>query len=269
MRRSIPIVALAVVFALTPLGASATPAPFQLVFVGHSVQASYPSPSGVAHVGPFTTNSALCPSGSGQDIAETSQGVATRLFTCDGSGATFTATINPHIGEFEGAGAWQIIAGTGPLTDLRGRGTFSSVLTSGDVSDIPSNLLALAFRSTWTGMVDLDTTPPSLSLTRVAATELERPKGTYRLSVALALADAGGGGVSYELAIVDRATLVALVRKHGITSAGSIAWKFVIKPSTRARTVGLVVDASDQVGNQSTLVRAIRLTKTASAARGR
>jgi len=261
MRWLIPITAMVAAFALTPPGASATPTSFQLVFVGHSVVASYPSPSGVAHVGPFTTNSPLCPSGSGEDIAETDGGVATRLFTCDGSGATFTATINPHIGEFEGAGSWQIISGTGPLATLRGRGSFSSVLTSGNLSDIPGNLLALAFVSTWTGTVDLDDTPPTVALTTATGTRLKRPAGTYKLHLGLTLGDNGGGPVSYTLVLLDPANQSVLVRKSGSTSASSITGTFVLKPSPHTRTLRLDVDAGDQVGNQTTLKQTIALKR--------
>jgi hypothetical protein len=264
MKRTILVALAAAALALVQLTApgGATPSAFQLVFVGHNVVASYqPSPTGVAHVGTFTTNSPLCPSGIGQDIAETQEGVATRLFTCDGSAATFTTTISLHIGELGGSGSWWIVSGTGPLADLRGQGSFSSVLTSGDPSDIPGNLLALAFRSTWTGTVDLDATPPSLSLTKAAAARLARPKGTYRLSVALALSDSGGGAVSYNLTLIDPATLETLGRKNGTTSASSIAWTSTIKPSAGTRTLRLQAQASDPVGNQTQLKHVITLRK--------
>jgi len=269
MRRWISIAVAAGVFALAPPGAGgalargsdAAPAPFRLVFVGHTILAGYPSPSGAAHVGTFTTSSALCPSGSGQDIAETELGVGTRLFTCDGSGATFTATINPHIGEYTGAGSWQITAGTGALADLRGEGSFSSVLTSGDTSDIPGNLLALAFVSTWEGMVALDAAPPAITVSKDAATQLKRPAGTYRLRLAFSLSDAGGGTVSYTLTIVDPATLDTLVRKTGSTSGAAIAASFSVKPAARGRSLRLEIDASDQVGNAATLKRTIALKR--------
>jgi len=268
MRRWIRIALTVVAIGVLWLGAGTAGAPagsaptsFQLVFVGRTVLASYPSPSGAAHVGTFTTNSALCPSGSGQDIAETALGVGTRLFTCDGSGATFTATINPHIGEYTGAGSWQIVSGTGPLGDLRGEGTFSSVLTSGDPSDIPGNLLALAFRSTWTGTVALDATPPTLALTKDTATKLRRPAGRYRFDIILTLHDNGGGPVSYTVNLLDPATLDILVRKSGTTSTGSLGWTFSLKPRARARTLRLEVEASDQVGNQATLTHAIALRR--------
>jgi hypothetical protein len=240
--------------------APAVPSSFQLVFVGHDVVASYqPSPTGVAHVGTFTTNSTLCPSGSGEDIAETAAGVATRLFACDGSGATFTATINPHVGELGGAGSWLIFAGTGTLADLRGQGTFSSVLTAGSPSDIPGNLLALAFRSTWAGVVDVDATPPSLALTKAVAVKLKRPRGAYRVSVALDLSDSGGGPVAYTLTVVDPANLETVARKSGTDTAPSITWTFVTKRSRSPRALRLQVDVSDQVGNRAQLRQMIVL----------
>jgi hypothetical protein len=98
----------------------ATPTSFQLTFEGRHIVASFPTPTGLAHVGTFTTNYSPCPSGTGADIAQSDQ-VATRLFVCDGSGATFTATVVPHLSEHGGVGSWQIISGTGPLASPRSR----------------------------------------------------------------------------------------------------------------------------------------------------
>ena len=158
-RSLIPLAVLATAFALLPLGASAAPASFQLVFDGHHVAAQCPpacNAEGLVHVGTFTTNDARCLSGHGEDVAQSYEGrevVATRLFACDGSSATFTATVYPFIAEHGiGTGEWQIVSGTGPLADLRGKGSFSSVITSGDLD----NSATMTFRSTWTGVVDLD-----------------------------------------------------------------------------------------------------------------
>ena len=84
--------------------------------------------------------------------------------------------------------------------------------------------------------------------------------GTDKLSLALALIDNGGGPVSYTLTLVDPATLDILVRKTG-TATGSNAWMFRFKPSTRTRALRLEVDASDQVGNPTTLKRTLTLKK--------
>jgi hypothetical protein len=259
----IPQAALALLVALSAAAAAAAagpgiaPTPFQLVFDGHHVVATFPSPAGLSHVGTFTTNDPLCPSGTGGNVAETDVGVATRVFTCDGSGATFTAKIWPQIEEHEGSGWWQIVSGTGPLADLRGKGTFSSVLVSGDLNDF----ITVVFRSTWTGTVALDATPPTLTLTKATATRLKRPAGMVKVSLALALGDSGGGPVSYTVTLVDPATLDALFRKSGSTSAGSIGWTPRVKPPARARVLRVEVDASDGAGNESTVKQAIPLRK--------
>jgi hypothetical protein len=244
------------------LGASASaapaaPTPFQLVFNGYHVVADFPSPTGLSHVGPFTTDYAACPSGFGQNTAETDQGVATRLFTCDGSGATFTALVWPQLAEHGGGGSWRIISGTGALTDLRGEGTFSSVLTSGD----PNDFITIHFQSTWAGSIDLDAVPPALAVTKASVVKSKSPAHAYRLSLALALTDNGGGPVKYRLAIVDPRTSIPLASRAGTTSAGSLRRSFVLKPSRKSRALRLRLDASDAVGNQATLKKMIRLRK--------
>jgi len=233
------------------------PAPFQLVFDGHHIVATFPSPTGLSHVGTFTTNDQLCPSGTAANTSENDQGVATRVFTCDGSGATFTALVWPQLSEHGGLGSWRIISGTGPLADLRGQGDFASVLTSGD----PNNFVTVDFRSTWTGAIDLDATPPTVTLTRATLTKLTRPARTYELKLGLGLSDNGGGPVSYTLILVDPTTLNTYVRRDGSTSTGSLEGTFVLKVGPHARALRLLLDASDKVGNETRFKRVITLRK--------
>jgi hypothetical protein len=235
-------------------GAQSAPTPFQLVFDGHHVVADFPSPTGLAHAGPFTTNSSLCPSGNARDVAQTDQ-VATRLFTCTGSNATFTATISPHLAEHGGTGSWRITGGTGALTDFRGKGTFTGVLTNGS----PSDLQSITFRSTWQGVVDLDASPPTLSLSKQTARRVTRPAGSYLLHLVISLGDDGGNPVSYALSLVDPTSLSALFRKSGRTSSGTLSLACTVRPSSRARSLRLEIEASDPVGNESSLRRAVRL----------
>jgi hypothetical protein len=253
---------LVVAAAVVLLGASASVAPaapmsFQLVFYGHHVVADFPSPTGLSHEGPFTTNYPACPSGYGKNTAETDQGVATRLFMCDGSTATFTALVWPQLAEHGGTGFWQIISGTGSLTDLRGKGTFSSVLTSGD----PNDFITIDFTSTWAGSIDLDAVPPTLAVTKERIVKAKRPAHAYKLSLALALTDNGGGPVTYRLTLVDPRTLNILASKSGSSSEGSISRKFVLRPSRKTRSLRLRLDATDAVGNQATLRKTIRLRR--------
>lgn len=234
-------------------GADAAQTSFQLVFDGHHVLATFPTPTGLSHEGPFTSTSSLCPSGYAHDIAQTDQ-VATRLFTCDGSDGTFTATISPHLAEHGGAGSWQIIAGTGELADLRGKGSFSSVLTSGN----PNDFLSISFRSTWQGTIDLDATPPTVAITRQTVHKLARPRGTYVMQLALSLNDNSTAAVSYTLTLIDPRTLNVFERNGGQAS-GTIARTFRLRPAPATRRLRLTVTATDQVGNTTTLTRTIRL----------
>jgi hypothetical protein len=234
-------------------GADAAPTALQLVFDGHHVVAAFPTPTGLSHEGPFTSTSSLCPSGYARDIAQTDQ-LATRLFTCDGSDGTFTATVTPHLAEHGGVGSWRIIGGTGSLDDLRGKGSFSSVLTSGD----PNDFLSISFRSTWQGTIDLDATPPTVAIARQALRKLARPRRTYVMQLALSFSDNNKADVTYTLTLVNPRNLFVFVRKSGQAS-GTIAWTFRLRPPSTSRLLRLSVTATDQVGNAANLTKTIRL----------
>src|SRR5690349_11701378 len=161
--------AIAVVAVLSTGGAGvAAPASFQLVFDGKH-QAN------LLHEGTFTTSSSSCPTGTAEDVSiDENTLTATRQFTC-AAGGSFTATVGPLPAEHGGAGTWRIVSGTGSLADLRGKGNFTSVRTGGD----PNDPETITFRSTWTGVADLDATPPVGKVTRWQARKLKRPKRTY------------------------------------------------------------------------------------------
>jgi hypothetical protein len=266
-RLSIPFAVIVAALALLPLSTSAAPTSLQLVFEGHHVAAQCPpacNETGLAHVGTFTTNDALCPSGHAEDITQRTHGetlIGTRLFTCDGSSATFTATISPEQNEclFTGddTGTWQIVSGTGPLADLRGKGSFSSVLTGGD----RTKTITVTFRTTWAGTADLDAMPPTLRVGNHTVTKLRRPRGSYRLKLTLALSDDQGGPVSYSVTLTDPTTTNTLARRSGSIHGPSIGWTFVLKPNPRARALRLQVEASDAVGNPATVRQTIALKK--------
>jgi hypothetical protein len=229
-------------------GAGATgPSPFHLVFEGrHNSQ--------LLHEGTFTTSSPWCPSGSAADVSiDESTLTAVRLFSC-AAGADFTAKVSPLSAEHGGNGSWQIVAGSGPLADLRGKGTFSSVRTGGD----PNDPATITFRSTWDGVADFDVAPPVIGLMSWRARKLH-PSGTYKVRLALSLTDAGGGRVVYDLEVVDPKRPANLIAYKTGTANGSVIRTFRIKVAKRRRAVRLEVDASDAVGNESALVRTVRL----------
>jgi len=242
-------VAIAALALLSTGGAVAAPASFQLVFNGKH-QAN------LLHEGTFTTSSTRCPSGTAADVSiDEATLTATRRFSC-AAGGDFTATVGPLPAEHGGSGSWQIVDGSGPLTDLRGKGTFTSVRLSGD----PNDPETITFRSTWTGVAALDATPPTVSVTHWQAKKLARPKRTYRVRLGLSMPDNGGGAVSYALQLVDpRKPSNAIVFKTGNTATGSVTRSFRIRVGKHTRRLRLKVDASDVLGNQSAFAKTFRL----------
>jgi hypothetical protein len=249
MRRGSFVAVAAVAVAVWIGGAGiAAPPSFQLVFDGrHNAQ--------LQHVGTFTTGASWCTSGSVAEISiDSTTDTATRRFTCAGGG-DFTATVRPLPAEHGGSGTWQIVGGTGPLADLRGKGTFASALVSGH----PDDPTTIVFRSTWSGVADFDVDPPTVALKAVVVHKLKRPVGTYTLRLALSLTDSGGGRVAYVLQIVDpKKPTRAFIYKLGQTG-GDVTSTFRIKVPVTMRAVRLEVDASDAVGNTAAFSRMIRL----------
>jgi hypothetical protein len=248
--RTILGVAIAAVALLSTGGAGvAAPASFQLVFDGKH-QAN------LLHEGTFTTSSSSCPTGTAEDVSidETTL-TAVRQFTCDAGGG-FTAKVGPLPAEHGGSGSWQIVNGSGPLADLRGKGTFTSVRLTGDPND-PSTI---TFRSTWTGVADLDATPPTVRVTHWHVKKLARPKRAYKVRLGLSMTDTGSGAVSYALQLVDpRKPSNPIVFKLGQTSSGSVTRSFRIRVGKHTRRLQVKVDASDAVGNQSAFAKTLRL----------
>jgi hypothetical protein len=235
------LLTIAVVALLGAGGAGATgPSSFQLVFEGrHNPQ--------LLHEGTFTTPFSWCPSGSASDVGiDESTLTAVRLFSC-AAGGDFTAKVSPLSAAHGGNGA---------LADLRGKGTFSSVRTGGD----PNAPATITFRSTWDGVADFDVAPPTIGFTSWKARRLKRPRGTYKVRLALSLTDAGGGPVVYSLKVVDpKRPSNLLVYRTGETATGAVTTTFRIKVTKKRRAVRLKIDASDTVGNQSASAKSVRL----------
>jgi hypothetical protein len=232
---------------VTSAGANAAPSAFHLVFDGRHNAA-------LLHEGSFTSSFVACPSGSAADVnVDSTTDTSLRRFTC-GDGGAFTAEISPLPAEHGGIGVWQIVSGTGPLADLRGKGTFSSTRLAGR-SDDPSTIV---FRSTWDGVADFDVAPPAIVVTRVTIRKLKRPKGSYTLRAAVTFP--GESTVSYVLQVADpRRPLNALVYKVGQTENGSVTTTSRLKPAKSTRTLAIKVDASDPVGNGGTATKTVRL----------
>ena len=256
MKLVLNMLAIGVATALMTGGASAAPSPFQLVFEARHAPATFPTPTGLQHEGTFTTSSPLCPSGTAKDIASTGFDAAAREFTCSGSGARFTANVTPLLNEHEGSGTWQIVSGTGALTGLRGKGTWHSVRLEGSDLDYST----ITFRNTWDGVVDMDDAPPTVAVSSSSVHKLKRPAGAYRVSLRLSVEDGGSGPVTYVLALSDaRTPALVLSTKQGSTASRSVAVDFRVTPVASSRVLRLKAVATDDVGNERSLVAQIRL----------
>lgn len=227
---------------------AAAPSSLQLVFDGKHNAA-------LLHVGTFTTSSSWCRSGTAADTAiDDATLTATRLFRCT-AGDSFTAKVTPLSAEHGGIGSWQIVAGSGTLADLRGKGTFTSTRLSGGADPA-----TITFRSTWEGLAEFDATPPAVALTRSSVRKLTRPKNTYNVRLTLSLIDAGGGPVSFVLQLVDPGhPVTTFAYKLGKTATGSLTKTIRIKVPKKTRRIRIALEASDELGNTSSFAKVIRL----------
>jgi hypothetical protein len=242
------VVALVAAGATATGGLRAAHASFKLVFEGKHNAA-------LLHEGTFTSSLVGCPSGTAADVSfDTETESALRKFTCAGSRGEFTARVAPLPAEHGGLGSWHIVAGNGPLANLRGKGTWTSTRIAGRLDD-PATIV---FRSTWDGVADFDVTAPTVGVSSVGVRKLRRPKGTYTLRVVLALSDAEGGVVWYRLEVVDpRKPLNLLGWKKGETTATSVA-TVRVRPAKTTRNLQLDITASDAVGNDTTFTKTVR-----------
>jgi hypothetical protein len=238
------------------VAARAASSPFELVFDGRH-EPDPASPRGFWHAGPFRASGAFCSSGEGLTLRVTgdspTNAEATRLLTCaDGSGSA-TALVVPIDAEHGGSGLWRIVSGTGQYANLRGRGTFASVLVGGDPSDHGS----IVFRSTWAGVADLDDEAPAVSISRASAAKLRRPKGWYRVGIAFSANDTPGSVVRYRITIKGGGSTVG--GRAGETASGTASVALRVRPRKGLRRVGLQITASDPLGNERTIARSLKL----------
>jgi hypothetical protein len=252
-RRLVVTAGTVVVAALMAAGATATggsraaPASFKLVFDGRHNAA-------LLHEGTFTSSVVACPSGSAADVSlDTDTESALRRFTCAGAKGEFTARVAPLPAEHGGLGSWQIVAGTGPLANLRGKGTWTSTRLAGR----PDDPATIVFRSTWDGVADFDAVAPTVAVA-ASAGKLRRPLRTYAVRVALKLADdTPGSRLTYSVDI--RAGHSFLAYKKGVTASGQATVKLRIRQPRGVRNIQIIVTASDTVGNERTATRSLRL----------
>jgi hypothetical protein len=176
-----------------------------------------------------------------------------RQFSCtDGSGSItarkFVLRADAQFTHEEGA--WAIIEGTGRYSRLRGKGTAVLDTVSGD----PANHITTRFNETWLGVIDFDVARPDVRISQASAKRLQRPTGAYSIQVAFTARDRNQ--VSYVLTVSGSGVFVL---RKGTTTSGTVSTTFRIRPRKGVRTLRLTVVVSDPVGNETKVIRQLRL----------
>ena len=247
--------AVATLFLCLPVGATAAPAPFLLTFDGtHVLDPS--APGGLAHDGRFTASAPFCSGGHAYDVHHVVEGEflsVRRIHTCDDGSGSFTAWMPTARNEHGGAtGSWKIVEGTGQYATLRGMGTYTSTLVTGD----PLLFETIAYRTNWQGVVAFDADPPAIETFTATARALRRPLRTYVVRVGLTVRDATAP-ISYMVDV--RVGRTQLDLKQGSSASGQAAVALRLRTPRGVRSARVSLIARDAVGNETTATRTVRL----------
>jgi hypothetical protein len=251
MRRAFAAIVLATAIASVAAGAAAAPSSFTLQFSGSHIPDAT-RPAGLRHEGRFTASAPFCPAGTAVDTKQLDDGVTLTVFrthTCDDGTGTFTAFMPEVRGEHGGIGSWKIVEGTGRYATLRGVGTYMGHIVSGD----PNLFETIVYTTSWQGVVDFDAAAPTVTASATAK-KLSKPKRTYSVRTTL---DAHEGPITYSVDI--RAGKSFLALKQGTATSGQAKTSARIRAPRGARTVTVIVTATDAVGNEGATTLSVRL----------
>lgn len=245
--------ALAAMLALVSGRATAAPASFSLSFEGaHFVDSTLSG--GLRHDGRFTASVPFCSAGRAYDVRHLVVEPLTvhRIHTCDDGSGSFTALMPVVRGEHGASGTWRILEGTGRYATLRGAGTYTATIVSGD----PNAFETIKYRTEWHGAVDFDAEPPAIERFTATAQQLRLRVRTYVLRVGVTARDAGSP-ISYTVDVRSGRALLAL--KRGSTASGQATITLRFRPPRAARSARVLLTARDALGNETSTSRAIRL----------
>lgn len=175
-------------------------------------------------------------------------------FRCDDGSGSLTLSIAVAPRSLDNS-TWRILDGSGRYVGLRGRGSMRSEV-------LDSNPRGVTWRSTFQGDVDFDAVAPTVRLSSATATKLRRPAGTYALRLRIALRDnVADNPVSYTV----RASGPGgreLARRFGTARTETVSTTLRVRPRGGARTIRLLLNAEDPVGNAVWIVpRDVRLPR--------
>jgi hypothetical protein len=252
MRRPFAAVGFAIAIAWIATGAAAAPTSFTLQFSGKHVPNTNPAlKADLSHEGRFSASAPLCPTGPAVDTkdVELEPLSVMRTHTCDDGTGTFTAFMPTVRGEHGGGGSWKIVEGTGRYATLRGVGTYTGRLVSGD----PDRFETIVYATSWQGVVDFDAVAPTLTA-NATAKKLKKPTRTYSVRAVL---DAHEGPVTYSVDF--RAGKALLALKSGTAASGRVTTSVRFRAPRGVRTVKVIVTVTDVVGNESSTTLSVGL----------
>ena len=247
---------LAAVVALVPIafGSADGSEPSLLTFEGaHYVDTTLPG--GLRHDGRFTALTPFCSAGRAYDTRHFDTAgwlTVQRLHTCDDGSGSFTVFMPNVRAEHGGSGNWQIVEGTGRYTTLRGRGTYTGTIVSGN----PELFDTIAYTTSWQGAVGLDADPPAIDALVATARKVRQRPRTYVLRVDLTARDAT---VPVEYTVDVLAGRSRLDFKSGSTASGQATITFRLRTPRGAGSVRVALTARDALGNETTASRSVKL----------
>lgn len=253
----------AVSAAASTLAARSTASPLEIVLHARHE----PMPPGdpfatVRHIGTFTAGAPFCESGTAEDDGwlkrqRNSETSVFRVFECaDGSGS-LDLLIASMPAEHRAAGSeWRIDYASGRYASMRGKGTSRVDLPGGS----PEALETITLK----GFVGANAIPPSLAFTSAIPRKVRRTAGAYSIRVAFSIRDdVEGNTVAYRLRVAQTRLhrLIDLASKEGETASGSVLTTLLVVPGKRARSVQLLLTASDPLGNEVSITRSLKLPR--------
>jgi hypothetical protein len=203
--------------------------------------------------GTFRSGRPFCATGTLADPAILRGEPNTWRLTCDdGSGSLTVSMLPVSRGEYT---TWRIFDGSGSYAGLRGRGRVQG-------ETLESGPRGVTWRSTFRGVVDRDEVAPMIALSSATAKKLRRPAGAYALRLSIAVRD---NVTDNEVSYTVRASGPGgreLARRFGTTRTETVSITLRIRPLAGKRTVRLLLNAEDPVGNAVWVVpRDLRLPR--------
>lgn len=240
------------------LGTTTAPAPVWLELFLHDVQRPDRGGKvlalGSGGEGTFRSASPFCGAG---DVAELPRSLSgrwmsgLRRLTCsDGSGSVTVRTWLMGMDEASASesGVWQIVEGTGDYASLRGKGAYARVV-EGKGRDASA-------RETWAGEAGLDAAAPKVAFSQISVARAPTP-GWHVVRIALTARD----GESPVYFLVSASNRFLLAARSGTTATGIAVVALRVHPGTGGPTIRLKLEASDRVGNTTTVVRTLDLPR--------